>query len=83
MINTTSNIIEFCDREKITINFGKKPSRGGKPPRDSIRTGIMMVVVIHVFTDFLMCASVFEFIKLNTIKIGRIRNEYRVKYRSD
>lgn len=65
------------------MNFGKNPSRGGRPPRDNIRMGIIIVVVIHVFTDFLICASVFEFKKLNTMKIGRIKNEYKMKYRSD
>lgn len=83
MINTLSNIIEVCDNEKITINLGKNPSSGGSPPKDNIRMGIIIVVVIHVFVDLLICASVFEFIKLNTIKIGIIRNEYKIKYIND
>lgn len=48
-----------------------------------MRMGIMIVVVIHVFTDFLMWANVFEFMKLNTMKIGKIKNEYKIKYSSD
>ena len=67
----------------ITINLGKNPNRGGSPPRDNIKIGSMSVIAIQLFVDFLMWDRVFVFVKLNSRKIGKIKNEYRVKYIRD
>ena len=65
------------------MNLGKNPSRGGNPPSDSIKIGIIRVIAIQLFVDLLIWARVFVFVILNNRKIGKIRNEYSMKYIRD
>jgi hypothetical protein len=46
--------MEVCANDMITINLGKNPNRGGSPPRDNIKIGIISVIPIQLFVDFLM-----------------------------
>lgn len=65
------------------MNLGKNPSSGGNPPSDNIKIGIIKVIAIQFLVDFLMWAKVFVFVILNSRKIGKIKNEYRMKYIRD
>lgn len=65
------------------MNLGKNPSSGGNPPSDSIKIGIIKVIAIQLFVDFLMWARVFVLVILNSRKMGKIRNEYKIKYMRD
>ena len=65
------------------MNLGKNPSRGGSPPSDNIKIGIIRVIAIQLFVDLLIWARVFVLVILNNTKIGKIRNEYKMKYIRD
>jgi len=68
------------DKVSMATHLGINPVRGGSPPRDSKRRGIINCINGALDINLFRSILVFDENLLNRIKIGVIKIEYIMKY---
>ena len=65
---------------EMVIHLGINPVRGGRPPKDKIKNGSIILIKGEFFKIFEMFRLKDEDILLIIKKIGEMRSEYIIKY---